>query len=181
MSVSELDAPICSPLTHKQAVKRIAGWMKMSRNANVRCSIVFAELVATTVETPDVIGWSGGRSVLVECKVSRADFLADKKKSFRRFEEIGMGNCRYFATPKGLLNVDEIPEGWGLLEIADRTVNIARKAETKTANKQAEVIMLCSAIRRLEISTAVFVQHEENAESTEPLAERRIDDEQSRN
>lgn len=98
-------------MTHKQAVKRVALYFQNSR----RCTVVMAERVCTSVsEQPDVIGWlPRGESILAECKVSRADFHADREKHFRRNEENGVGQLRYFAAPRGLLAADEIPDGWG--------------------------------------------------------------------
>lgn len=147
-------------ITHKEAVKRMSLWLRNSHG----CSVVFAELVASIEEHPDVIGWKHGLSTLVECKVSRADFLADKNKRFRKIEDMGMGDIRYFAAPPGVLLAEDMPDGWGLLEIRDRQVRKIKDAEVKPANKAHEVIMLASAIRRLEISTAVFVRQEEAVE-----------------
>ncbi len=113
-------------------------------------------------ETPDAIGFHGaGGSILVECKCSRADYLADKTKIFRHYEDMGMGDARYFAAPKGLLKPDELPDGWGLLEMSEHQTREIKEATHKPGNKRAEVKMLMSAIRRLEISTAVFVRAEE--------------------
>lgn len=145
-------------LTHKQAVRRVSAWLKYSK----ACSVVMAELATKNSETPDAIGFHGhGASILVECKVSRSDFLADKHKFFRRDEDRGVGDARYFAAPKGIISEQELPEGWGLLVIHATRIDLAVEPKLKTANKRAEVIMLMSAIRRLEISTAVYVRHEE--------------------
>jgi len=76
-------------------------------------------------------------------------------------EEKGMGDFRYFAAPAGILVADDVADGWGLLEIRDNQVRQLKAPEAKPANKTHEVIMLTSAIRRLEISTAVFVRTEE--------------------
>lgn len=142
--------------THKMLVRRIAAWMKY--NATYRRTIVAAEIAAgSNTETPDVIGWHGCHSVLVECKTSRADFHADKEKCFRREEERGMGDVRFFAAPVGVLTPEDIPDGWGLLELDERCVRVKKEPQSKKANKAAEVIMLVSVIRRLEISTAVYV------------------------
>jgi len=151
--------------THKMLVRRIATWLKWTKQNTV----VMSELATRNGETPDVIGWIGGASsTLIECKVSRADFLADSKKWFRRDEERGMGDVRYIATPEGLLQTDEIPAGWGLLEAGARCVREIRKPEQKQGSKRNECVMLMSALRRLEISTAVFVRQEE----TQPAAGR---------
>jgi len=145
---------LSTPLTHKKAVQRIVAWMRYTR----KLPVVIAELSTQNTETPDVIGFLGpGSSILVECKVSRADFLADKKKWFRREEDQGMGDVRYFAAPPGMLTPAELPEGWGLLEIHDRMVSEKKAPERKKASKRCEVKLLMSAIRRLELSTAVFV------------------------
>ncbi len=145
------------PLTHKAAVKRMAAWLKGAG----RCLIVAAELKTQNHETPDVLGFYGaGGSILIECKVSRSDFLADRNKIFRAYQADGMGDLRYFAAPMGLLRADEMPENWGLLEIGEHRIRKTLEANYQQANKTAEVKMLMSIIRRLEIATAVFVQHE---------------------
>lgn len=135
----------------------MAKWLKDVRGYTV----VIAELSTTNAETPDVIGWSGTHgSMLIEVKVSRADFHADKNKRFRQIAEQGMGHKRYFAAPKGMLRVDEMPDGWGLLEIESRVIRTVKEADNQQANHAAEVRMLTSTIRRLEIATCVFVRHE---------------------
>lgn len=93
-----------------------------------RCNVVLPEFFTHNEELPDVIGfstgiirdntWSGGvYSRLVECKVSRGDFFADRKKSFRIAAHKGMGDLRYYCCPKDMIKKDEIPEGWGLLYV----------------------------------------------------------------
>lgn len=147
--------------SHRELVKRAGAWLRNRKN----CGVVMEELATQNNETPDALGFYGaGGSILVECKTSRADYLADKNKIFRRCEEMGMGDARYFATPKGLLKPDEVPDGWGLLEVGEHQIREIKEATHKPANKRAEVKMLMSAIRRLEISTAVFVREEHNPE-----------------
>lgn len=154
------------PMTHKELVKKAAKWLRTTnRNIHFRCSIVIAELVTANSEVPDVIGFRHGFSVLLECKATRSDFLSDKKKYFRRVPEAGMGDVRYFFTPKGLISESELPEGWGLLECSSMSssVRLIKKSEGfSDADKRGELVMLASVIRRLEISTAVFVQSEDN-------------------
>jgi hypothetical protein len=141
-------------MTHKDAVKRIGSWLSGSKG----CLVVATELATQNNETPDALGFHGpGGSILVEIKVSRADFLADKNKSFRKWEDFGMGDHRYFAAPKGLLKAEEMPEGWGLLEIEEHCIRERAKPAEKKANKRAEVKLLMSIVRRLKLSTAVFV------------------------
>ena len=145
-----------SEWTHNRLVRRMAQWLKGTK----RMTIVCAELSTRNSETPDVIGWAGGAaSILIECKVSRSDFVADRKKQFRKHAKLGMGDRRYIAAPKGMLRPGEMPDGWGLLE-ADTWVRIVKEADFMEGNKRNECTMLMSALRRLEISSAVYVVHE---------------------
>jgi hypothetical protein len=146
-------------MTHKDLVRKAGAWLTNNR----RCTVVLTELATQNNETPDAIGFysSGGASILVECKTSRADFLADKNKIFRREQERGMGDRRYFMVPIGLISPDEVPDPWGLIVIPpSERARIHKEAAYATANKSAEVVMLVSVLRRLEISTAVFVRQE---------------------
>lgn len=78
-------------------------------------------------EIPDAIGIRCGVvdtewSVVVEVKVTRADFLADLKKPHRGDSAGGMGRFRYFMAPAGLIKVEELPPRWGLVEVTPRGV-----------------------------------------------------------
>ena len=74
-------------------------------------------------EMPDAIGFRAAsrvtETVVVEVKVSRADFLADAKKPHRADGE-GMGVYRYFMCPEGLIQPHEAPARWGLLWVNAR-------------------------------------------------------------
>ena len=82
-------------------------------------SVILQEVVSMANEQPDVLAFKNTASVMFEIKVSRSDFLVDRKKYWRRKEERGMGNYRYYVTPKGLVDKKEIPQGWGLIEFDD--------------------------------------------------------------
>jgi len=151
-------------IEHKELVQRAFSYLQFS----IGCTVVFKERSTSATETPDAIGFKGGFSYLIECKASRADFLADRKKLFRKCLEQGMGYERYYMAPVGLLEPTEIPDGWGLLEVYEkppscrnRTVKISKKSEQFfKRNLNAEVGYLVSAIRRLNISMAVFISPE---------------------
>lgn len=140
-------------MTHPELVTLAEKWLWRQG-----CGVVFAELsTLATPETPDAIGFRTTTSILVECKASRADFLADKNKPFRRDPSRGMGDWRFYMTPKGLVAKDELPEGWGLIEVGKsvrRTHggpkgNIWTSGQPFTSNKAAEQALLYSALRRL--------------------------------
>ncbi len=120
-----------------------------------RCGVVLSEQACASGEMPDAIGWKKTcHSVLVECKVSRADFLADREKPFRQKPEMGVGCERYYMVPRGLIRVEEIPRGWGLLEVSGRNVEKV-KASAKTLRSEIgfgyEMNLLLASLRRVEV------------------------------
>ena len=118
-----------------------------------RCAVVLAGLVTSQWEVPDAIGWceSGKVSVLVECKTSRSDFIADAKKPFRRHPHTGMGMYRYYFVPPGVLRTGDLPPLWGLLETRGRSVDVVRLPEEHPEfNRTHEMQMLWSALRRVQ-------------------------------
>lgn len=121
-------------MDHADAVSLAANWLKrpLSRSGP-GCQIVVTEakIAWNDGEIPDAIGFRAGvhqeASVLVECKVSRADFLADAKKPHRMNPSIGMGLYRYFLAPDGVIRADELPAGWGLVAVTGRgTLKVVR-------------------------------------------------------
>src|SRR5277367_2990354 len=110
--------PKASPaVKHAQLVARAADWLRHRYG----CGIVLSEQYCVTGEVPDVIAWKAScQSVLVECKVSRADFLADAGKPFRTCPEEGLGSKRLYMAPAGMIAPTELPRHWGLLECTSR-------------------------------------------------------------
>ena len=143
--------------THKQLVRRMSLYYKN----RLRSIVVMTEFVTYAGEIPDIVAWTSGHICnVIEVKVSRQDFLKDGDKFFRKCAECGIGTYRYFAAPKGLIKPEELPENLGLYELTDKQCFMTVEAKTQDSDKGKEVIMLVSAIRRLEISTAVFVRQE---------------------
>lgn len=91
-------------MTHTELITLSAAWLRAQN-----CSVVITDMTHGGSETPDAIGWQRTDSILIECKASRADFLADRHKPFRRDPERGMGMLRYYATPEGLLKPEDRP------------------------------------------------------------------------
>jgi hypothetical protein len=120
-----------------------------------RCGVVLSEQACVSGEMPDAIGWKKAcHSVLVESKVSRADFLADRCKPFRLKAETGVGCERYYLAPKGLIRVDELPSGWGLLEVCGREVERIKPSAKNLRSEvgfQNEMNLLLASLRRVEI------------------------------
>lgn len=147
-------------MKHADLVKIAEKWLIGTR----KCSFAFTELACIgTSEIPDAIGFRDGHSILVECKVSRSDFLADKKKIFRRNPWMGVGTYRMMLCPEGIIQPDDLPKKWGLV-----WVNSKGKARQVVGpkgnswgysgadfwherNTRAEYGMMASALRRLHI------------------------------
>jgi hypothetical protein len=109
--------------THTALCDIAARWLKKPLSAHGHgCQIAFTETRTGYLagESPDAIGFRvstrryGGGSIVVECKVSRADFLHDSKKPHRA-EGSGMGRFRYYLCPEGMIEQTEVPSGWGLV------------------------------------------------------------------
>jgi len=147
-------------VTHAELVEGARRWLL--NTARWRCPVVVTEIATLVSETPDVLGFGPGYSVLVECKTSRSDFAADAQKSFRRFPEGGMGTWRYYLAPEGVLKFEDLPDGWGLLSMRmgpRRGLYVWMNCESARhdAHWQAERIVLLSAIRRMRFDEGTHV------------------------
>lgn len=144
-------------MTHKELVQLGAKWLKWHKdNIHIpNCKIIAKELVAATGtgENPDILGFSYYASVNIEVKVSRADFLRDQKKRHKTIG-VGMGNMKLYLCPEGLIKVDELPDGWGLLYCSEAgKISIAKLPEKRDADLDSERTMLMSIIRRMNAPT----------------------------
>jgi len=135
-------------VTHNDLVILAYHWLSK------RCSgVAFAEFgTSGACETPDVIGWRRGHSILIECKTNRADFFSDARKLPRRNPSLGMGRQRYFLCPPDVIRIDELPERWGLLWIrGSRIFTQCAAGNFPEINEYAERAFLVSMLRRAQI------------------------------
>lgn len=110
---------------------------------------VAVELNVTCTENPDVWGYDGFSTVVIEVKTSHADFLADKKKYWRAVEpEYRAGNRRWFLCPEGVIKPEELPEGWGLLYWDGKRVFPVVGPVENLATGHADMRILYSILRR---------------------------------
>jgi len=137
-------------MTHAQLVTRAVRWLR-----SYRCGVVLSEQACVSGETPDAIGWKQAcHSVLVECKVTRADFLADREKPWRQKPEKGVGSERFYLTPSALIKSDELPTGWGLLEYRRgriETLHESAKNLRTAVGFRNEMNLLLASLRRVEV------------------------------
>ena len=134
-------------MTHEELRKLAVRWLTTSQ----KCTVVLSEIVSHATQIPDAIGWQTERSTLVECKVSRADFLRDKEKCHQRANATP-GMKRFYLTPPGLLHIEDLPDGWGLIEARENYVKMMRDSGHFAMTDRAmsdEIAMLVSALRRV--------------------------------
>jgi hypothetical protein len=119
---------------------------------NFHCGVHVSETTSTSSESPDAIGWKkyGSKSCLIEVKASRSDFFGDMEKKHRQGPD-GMGNWRYYLVPKGMITVEEVPSGWGLLWYDGKKIYKKKDAAYRRLTNNAikfEKSMLYSELRK---------------------------------
>ncbi len=149
------------PSQHRYLVERTRRWLSTQG-----CKIVLTEFVANSTEIPDAIGWHSCGSLLIECKTSRSDFLADRKKPHRMADRdgigtTGLGDYRYFMCYPGVIRTKDLPPGWGLLYVHKRGCTIEEGNDPKcwardryyrfTNDRNREHALLLSALNRLRL------------------------------
>ncbi len=148
------------PKTHRERCELACRFLR-----NHGFKVVFSTCFYAQVsfgERPDALGFRNGASCLIEVICSRSDFLADRKKVFRAEPEKGMGDWRFYLCELGVITVDDLPAGWGLLYVVNGRVRkvhgwprsyqwAVTKVKPFRANKQAECDYLFSALCRPDI------------------------------
>lgn len=160
LNPSDRSGGVSHELLRKCAVRWLTG--------TKRCSVVLSELRSLGSETPDAIGWKGGFSYLIECKVSRSDFLADIHKPHHRTAS-GMGCHRYYMVPDSLLSTEDLTfshcRGYGLLWVSRQgDVRLKLEPERRETNHLQEIVMLTSALRRVKTREFLTIIQEAVAE-----------------
>lgn len=141
-------------LTHAELNLRAVKWL-LSQG----CSVAVSEIKCynNTGEIIDALGFHSQLSTLIECKTSRSDFLADKKKNFRKDPARGVGQHRYFLCEKDIIKPSDLPRKWGLLWVTGRGIKkvvypTGWESEQRFKheyNHASERSILISAVRRL--------------------------------
>lgn len=119
-------------MTHQELCERAYRWLVNTRHCQFA---LMSPVLMAGGEQPDAIGWHNGVSHMVECKVSRSDYYADRRKLFRLSSALGMGAYRWLMVPADFPSLDaslvggvHLP-GWGLLSVHPKTVRVLVGAE----------------------------------------------------
>jgi hypothetical protein len=126
-------------ITHDELIELGRKWLIKPYNSaasygHSSCSVILTEICTATRsgEQPDALGFCSDKSILIECKTSRADFLADRNKPFRIVPETGVGCQRWYMAPQGLIKENEVPSKWGLLEVThSKRIILSKKRNCK--------------------------------------------------
>ena len=137
-------------MTHAQLVDLAVKWLR-----HYCCGVILSEQACISGEIPDAIGWKKAcHSVVVECKITRTDFLADHAKPFRTNSKIALGCERFYLVPSGLLRREDLPQGWGLLEYGNRNIEMTHASMKNLRSAQGfryEMNLLLASLRRVEL------------------------------
>lgn len=129
-------------------------------------------------EFPDVLTFKGGNTTLYEIKINRSDFLADSKKDCRikyrpkvgwfrhikkdksylklesenpelfYIEAPHLGKQRYYVCPKGLIQIEEVPEGWGVYWYSNGRFYKKKESKYFRRDIHTELSLLSHAFRK---------------------------------
>ncbi|PYX29759.1 MAG: hypothetical protein DMG80_14005 [Acidobacteria bacterium] len=119
------------PVTHAKLILLAVAWLR-----RYRCGVVLSEQACV-----------GG-------EISRADFLVDREKPFRQKPENGVGCERFYLVPKGLIRVEELRPGWGLLELCGREIEKLKPSAKNLRTPVGfgyEMNLLLASLRRVEV------------------------------
>jgi hypothetical protein len=138
-------------MRHAQLIRVAERWLRKQG-----CRIVLSEQTADSGEVPDAIGWRANcHSIVIECKVSRGDFLCDQHKRARQRPGQAMGCERLYLAPAGLIRAEEVPDGWGLLAAHKSEVEVVVRPKSNSKLKKkallAEMALLLASLRRVEV------------------------------
>ena len=108
-------------------------------------------------ECPDAFGWGNSSTQLIEVKVSRSDFLSDKKKHWRRYSCLGLGRYRSYLCPEGLIKAVDLPKNWGLLYINEKgDITKVVEPQAQESHHMEEINLITSILRREGIRPRTF-------------------------
>lgn len=149
-----------SNICHSDLCALAVSWLKRPYSSGGHgCLVAISEPRAEDRgEMPDAIGFRAGHlagSVVVEVKVSRSDFLADRKKPHRSGSE-GMGTWRYYMAPEGIIEVQDLPERWGLLVVNSKgkITPVAGPARAALTRHHGNLLAEMEAFRHTAVNTS---------------------------
>lgn len=97
--------------------------------------------------TINVYPSKGFLRVAFEVKVSRSDFVNELENPTKREPAEALANECFFVTPLNLLHADEVPEGWGLMELTAGGLKAKKRAQQRKV-EDCPISFFASVARR---------------------------------
>jgi hypothetical protein len=137
-------------MTHRELCIIGANWLKNHKRWTFRKPYILIELCPIYGESPDVFGLDSYHNLLIEVKITKADFRNDLKKKYRQ-EGKGIGATRYYLCPSGVITIQELPDKWGLLYCDEKgKIEVIKESMQFTERDLGhEICIMQSVIRRL--------------------------------
>lgn len=153
-------------LTHRNICIKAARYLRSKGlQPYHRCQYSVCELERCG-ESPDAYGWGGSTTQLIEVKVSRSDFLSDKKKLWRKNPSYGLARYRSYMCPENVIKPSDLPDKWGLLYINEKgKISVVVDPEPQECNHIEEMNLITSILRREGINPRMFSYKEYNEKS----------------
>ena len=145
-------------MTHTELCNLGAKWLKQNGlNKWQKPKYIVVEIVSIGIPQPDIYGFGNCSTQQIEVKVSRSDFLADKKKFHRQYPKEDIGQYRSYLCPENLIKSTEIPENWGLLWVDENNrILVIKQPELQESHFNSEMKIISSILRRIEIKPQIF-------------------------
>lgn len=136
--------------SHRKLCEIGSKYLRYAKNWHLKSNWILIEFCPVGGESPDIFGITCGKTTLIEVKVSKNDFKSDFKKPYRK-EGKGIGDFRYYLCPTGIINVNDIPNKWGLLYCdSNGKIELIKDSEKFTEKDiKHELYIHQSLIRRL--------------------------------
>ena len=137
-------------VSHKELVDAGATWLnKKAPNVFYKCQFVCKEMKCLgTNEIPDIIGLRPTGSILIEVKISIADFRKDRNKKGRDKNIPQLGKRKLYLAPKGLIETRMLPDSWGLLEWNGNEIELTKHSSEFVESKESLNFIYHSILRR---------------------------------
>ena len=149
---------LLAKMTHTELCNLGARWLKLNGLINwQKPKYVIVEIESVGISQPDIFGFGCSYTQQIEVKVSRSDFLADKKKHHRKHPHLDVGQLRSYLCPSGIILLKDLPDNWGLIWIDDKGYfSVLKEPIPQDRNASDELKIIYSILRRIGIKSQIF-------------------------
>ena len=145
-------------MTHTELCNLGAKWLKSNGLVKwQKPKYIVVEIESIGIPQPDIYGFGNCKTQQIEVKVSRSDFLADKKKYHMQFPDKNVGQYRSYLCPYNMIKESDLPEKWGLLWVDEnKRITVIKHPEIQESHFESEMTIISSILRRIEVKPQIF-------------------------